>query len=142
MYYLIQIMITLKPAFRKINTNPCLPKYNSEYLHRYNIVIIDNSLNIACLMTSATAIFYNELKSMKKTLVNNLCCHIIEKIKLSLEKRNSHINNKSKNTIKIFFGKHNNLKFDKNYKKPNKCILFIKKTTSTHHLLQKFKISV
>lgn len=72
-------MIILKPKFRKINTNPCLPKYNSEYPHRYNIVIIDNSLNIACLITSATTIFYNELKSIKKTIVNNLSCHIIEK---------------------------------------------------------------
>ena len=69
----MQTMVILTPLYIKKPTriNSCILNYKSECPHRYKIAIIKSLLNRANQISSSNKIFYNELKTIKQTLINN-----------------------------------------------------------------------
>ena len=69
------------------NINLCTLNFQSKCLSRFERTIIKTLISRAKLLSSSRAIFLNELKNIKETLINN---GLIEKLNISLIKLKKH----------------------------------------------------
>ena len=103
--------------------NSCLINYKSECPFRYKTAVIKNLIKRSKLISSSNTIFYNELRKIKQTLVNNgFPNHVIdEQINLSLKTFNDN-NNSLQNNEPTNIDLYYNGQMHPNYIKDEKAL--------------------